>query len=243
MDSNAQDRSSNRRLVRQKLPESLAQQLLRDIRGGVYRDGDLFPSEHELMEVFGVGRSTVREALGTLTRLGFIDVRSGQRGRVQHPTAEHLLTSSNEIAQFLVADPLGAGQFHEFRQVMEVGMARRAAELVSASFVERLHEILERNRAAISDQPRFVETDFEFHQAISTVTDNPVFPAFIKAMSTWLYAQRTATASFGAEEQCRISYEFHERIFHAIAAGDSDVAGREMSAHLSQVNDVFLRSS
>ncbi len=228
---------TDRRLRRQKLPDALAERLLQDIRDGVYRAGDILPSERELMNEFGVGRSTVREALAVLSRLGFISVRSGIRDRVQHPTADDLLSPISEIALFLVADPAGATRFHELRVLMEVGMARRAAELADEAFVDSLGEVLERNRNSLSDPKRFVETDYEFHAKISAVTDNPLFPAFVKAMSSWLLKERIVTV--GEEGQREVSLGYHARIFEAIARHDVERAGEEMRLHLAQVQDVF----
>jgi DNA-binding FadR family transcriptional regulator len=239
MRSDGNAATANRKLSRQKLPDILAAQILNDIRAGVYRDGDVFPSERELMDTFGVGRSTVREALATLSRLGFIAVRSGTRDRVQHPTADDLLAPVSDIALFLVANPVGAAHFHELRTLMEVGMARRAAELADDVFIEELAQALAHNRDALADPKLFVETDYAFHAKISAVTDNPLFPAFIKAMSTWLWKERNVTVA--EEGQNEISLAFHTRIFEAIAQRDVERAGEEMRLHLAQVQEVFRR--
>ncbi len=64
-----------------KLYEQVADHIAEAIRTKQYAPGDQLPSERELMERLGVGRSAVREALFALQRMGLVEVRSGTRAR------------------------------------------------------------------------------------------------------------------------------------------------------------------
>lgn len=57
-----------------KLQNNLKTQII----AGVYREGDLLPSESELQHQYGVTRSTVRQALGELVREGYITKQQGR---------------------------------------------------------------------------------------------------------------------------------------------------------------------
>jgi DNA-binding GntR family transcriptional regulator len=57
-----------------KLQNNLKTQII----AGVYREGDLLPSESELQQQYGVTRSTVRQALGELVREGYINKQQGK---------------------------------------------------------------------------------------------------------------------------------------------------------------------
>ena len=57
------------------LPESIAEQIMGMIAAGQIKPGDRLPTEPELMERFGVGRSTVREAIKSLTLAGLVEAR------------------------------------------------------------------------------------------------------------------------------------------------------------------------
>ena len=48
------------------------------IAQGTYQKGDMLPSEKELMEMMGVSRITVREALRLLSEAGVIETRKGK---------------------------------------------------------------------------------------------------------------------------------------------------------------------
>src|SRR5690606_8296077 len=63
-------------------PNHLVDQVLSALRvaleNEVYKPGDKLPSEARLAAEFGVGRSTVREALRVLSHLGLVETWSGK---------------------------------------------------------------------------------------------------------------------------------------------------------------------
>src|SRR6476619_3532787 len=61
---------------RRKLAETVAQQILDAVRD--LPAGTRLPSERELTQQLGVGRSTVREALNGLAMMGVVEIRHGQ---------------------------------------------------------------------------------------------------------------------------------------------------------------------
>jgi len=58
--------------------KKLYELLRKHIEDGVYKEGDLLPSENELCAVHGVTRPTVRHALDTLVRGGYIKKHQGK---------------------------------------------------------------------------------------------------------------------------------------------------------------------
>ncbi|MGQ9622581.1 MAG: GntR family transcriptional regulator [Candidatus Caldatribacteriaceae bacterium] len=65
--------------------------LKEEIESGVYKVGDLLPSEDELEKRFGTSRTTVRSAVGELEREGLVLRKRGKGTIVQEPkTAQNL---------------------------------------------------------------------------------------------------------------------------------------------------------
>jgi GntR family transcriptional regulator, transcriptional repressor for pyruvate dehydrogenase complex len=60
-----------------KLGDQVIQQLQEKISLGELKPGDKIPTEAELMSMFGVGRSTIREAVRVLVNAGLLEVRQG----------------------------------------------------------------------------------------------------------------------------------------------------------------------
>jgi DNA-binding GntR family transcriptional regulator len=68
-----------------KLPQhrKLYEILRKHITDGVYREGDLLPSENELCQIYGMTRPTVRQSLSTLANDGYIIKHQG-KGSIVH---------------------------------------------------------------------------------------------------------------------------------------------------------------
>ncbi|MEV0354153.1 GntR family transcriptional regulator [Nonomuraea sp. NPDC050680] len=73
----------------------IARQLLSQLLSGHLAPGTRLPSERQLSETLGVGRSTVREALKALDVLGIIEVRQGDGTYLRQSTSS-LLPSAIE---------------------------------------------------------------------------------------------------------------------------------------------------
>src|SRR3569623_838766 len=73
---------------RRRLYEDVASGLEVTIRDGELKPGDALPSERALTGQFGVGRTAVREALFHLLKMGLIELKSGERAKVRHPSPE-----------------------------------------------------------------------------------------------------------------------------------------------------------
>jgi len=61
----------------------LYETLRKHISEGVYKEGDLLPSENELCQLYGMTRPTVRQALGSLANDGYIIKHQG-KGSIVH---------------------------------------------------------------------------------------------------------------------------------------------------------------
>lgn len=77
-------------LGRRKRAHDVADHIEKLIASGEYKVGSRLPSEKELMELVGVGRPAVREALFILQQQGLVDITSGTRARVTAPTPKVL---------------------------------------------------------------------------------------------------------------------------------------------------------
>ena len=58
----------------------VGQQLKNAILDGEYKAGDKLPSERELIELFQVSRTVVREAIKSLEAGGLVEIRQGATG-------------------------------------------------------------------------------------------------------------------------------------------------------------------
>lgn len=133
--------------------EALAGSLRDSILRGDFAAGDKLPAERDLAQRFGVGRSTVREAVGRLVQLGLVEVRHGG-GATVRPVADanlavlrHLLVLDGRLDRELV------GQCLEVMEILLVAMLRFAVERATESEIARAQALLTRMRdPAIGDR-------------------------------------------------------------------------------------------
>jgi GntR family transcriptional regulator, sialic acid-inducible nan operon repressor len=222
---------------RPKLYEEVASRVEAMIHSGRFATGDQLPSEREIMQALGVGRSAVREAMLSLQKMGLVAVRSGERARVTAPTPTVLVRELAGAARFLLMEEGGVRQFQEARMLFEIGLARLAAQRATDDDVGSLKRALERNRACMGDVAQFMRSDVEFHFAIATIARNPIFNALHDAVVEWLVEQRETSGQ--GPSAAEDAYAAHESIFHAIAAHDAAAAERAMEEHLQQVSDRY----
>ncbi len=220
--------------------EGIAEHIELMVLSGELPDGARLPSERELMERFGVGRSSVREALFALQKRGVITVTPGAAARAAHPSPHILVGELSSIARHMLARPEGMRHFQHARALLEVGLAREAAQRIASEDLAELTAALAANEAAIGDLERFQRTDLEFHLVIAKSSRNPIFVALHNAMSEWLSEQRRVSSRAGAQPDQ--VFREHKRIHDAIAARDPTAAAAAMEDHLASVARNFWRA-
>jgi GntR family transcriptional repressor for pyruvate dehydrogenase complex len=225
---------------RRRLYEDVASGLEAMIRDGALEPGDGLPSERELTQRFGVGRTAVREALFHLQKMGLIELKSGERAKVTRPTPEVMVEGLAGAARHMLAQPDGVRQFQDARAFFEVGLARHAAKHATASDLKDLAAALEANRQSIGDLAKFERTDVEFHYVLAVIPRNPIFTAFHSAIAEWLVEQRHVTLTYPGNN--KIAFRAHKAIYEAIAAGDADRAERMVRSHLGHVSTAYWRA-
>lgn len=82
-----------------KLYTQVLEQVKSMIAQGVYKKGDLLPSEKELIEMMGVSRITVRKALQILSEAGVIETRKG-KGSFVAVDASELAPASMDLKKY-----------------------------------------------------------------------------------------------------------------------------------------------
>jgi DNA-binding FadR family transcriptional regulator len=226
-------------ITRRKLYQQVAERIEALIRDGRHVPGDQLPSEREFMEMYGVGRSAVREAMLSLQRMGLVRVSSGERARVTEPTAASLVGELSGAARMMLAQPDGVRLFQQARALFEIGLARHAALHATAKDLKRLKALLDANRAAIGNRDDFIRTDVGFHYALAEISNNPIMTSLYDAIVEWLTEQREISGR--ARNAGEIAYRAHERIYKAIAARDPMAAQQAMQSHLDKVAQFYWK--
>lgn len=225
-------------IQRRKLYQEVQDRLMQRIDAGEFAPGDHLPSERELMELYGVGRVAVREALQELARSGILEISQGERARVVVPTAHLMIRQLAEGARHLLRmQPEMLDHLKDARLFLEVGLVRIAAQRAKPEDIARLDQRQREHRESLLTLDRFLERDMLFHREIAVITGNPIFPASVEALINWASAYyQSIVRAPGAEE---LTLSEHQEIIDAIAAHDPERAARAMHDHLTRASELY----
>jgi DNA-binding FadR family transcriptional regulator len=219
-----------------------------DLVGGVLRPGDHLPGERVLAAELGVGRSSVREALRALEVLGLIRTQSGsgpQSGAiiVARPSGGMAVLVRLQVAAqgFAVNDVVKTRQVLESAVVKE--LAASAAPDLSA--VIELLEAMEAPDAVDLTRDEFLTLDQAFHLALAVASGNEVIASVMGGLrdSVENYVRAGAAALPSWEAMAGRLRTEHRAIVAAIEAGDADLAGTRIRAHIEDYHAETIASA
>ncbi len=215
------------------LPEVVFKEIQRLIAEGELRPGDRLPSETELADRFGVGRSSIREAMRALQLLGVIEVIQGKGTFVRDAGILPLVVDWQRIAEIGVIS-----EVMEARQFLEVLLAQLAAERATDEDIEALRAQLERSRETISDREANIQAGVDFHVALADAAHNQVLALMYRTIRD-LYletARRTRITSQVAQDRLHD----HERILQAVIDRDPEAVAEAMREHLQKARQILM---
>lgn len=226
-------REAGDKIIRRKLSDQVLERMQALILSGEVAPGEPLPSEHELMERFGVGRPAVREALQSLHTMGLITISHGERSRVNALSAEAVLRQGDAIARMLLSTgPQNLEHLKEARRLFEIGMVRIGAPKATPQDVVELRELIVRQRGKLGDPSAFIGADIDFHRRIAQISGNPIFSAVSAAMLGWLFRFHSDLLIWSGHEDVTLAE--HAAIVDAIEARDVERAAAETEAHLNR---------
>ena len=199
------------------LAEQVEEQIYHYILDTPLDPGSKLPNEFELGEKFGVGRSTIREAVKLLSSKGIVEVRRGSGTYV-------LATALG------VGDPLGLSSVQDKTALaLDLVNVRLLLEPGIAEDTARLRRLCERVEAKIHDGDRYIEDDIAFHTCVAESSKNMVVEQLIPIIDTAVMMFVNVTHKKLIDETIMT----HRMIVEAIEAHDPIGARNAMTMHLA----------
>jgi GntR family transcriptional repressor for pyruvate dehydrogenase complex len=215
---------------REPLATEIARRLVEYLLSGQVGPGQRMPSERQLAQAFGVGRSAMREAIKSLSLIGLVEVRHGD-GTYLRRTDDSLLPQVIEWG-LLLGEPR-TRDLVEARQKIESVIAGLAAERRSEDDLAELRRLLARMEQQAEpggDADAFVEADVGFHLRLADAARNTALRDVLAGVQALLRVWISRVIAAGHRE---ISYREHVPILDAVARGDPMGAQAAMEAHMA----------
>ncbi len=208
---------------RSVLVDLVIAQLRTQITSGEWPVGSRIPTEPELVELLGVARNTVREAVRALAHNGLLDIRQG--------SGTYVLATSElaGVMQRRFADS-DRDQLAEVRGVLEAAAARLAARRRTERDLSQLDKALDRRERAweSGDAGAFVDADTSLHLAVVASAHNEVLTEMYADLGEVL---RDLIRADVGEELRPENYVEHGALVEAIRARDGERAAAQAGAY------------
>lgn len=196
--------------------------------------GEKIPNEFELAERFGVGRSTVREAVKSLVSRGILEVRRG--------SGTFVVSTST-----LEEDPLGlsklqdkyklALELFDVRLMLEPEIAVLASGYAAEEELVQLKKLCDEVEQLYLTGKSHMKKDVEFHTCIAKCSKNRVAEILIPVINSAVTTFANLTHRMLMSE----TIESHRAITEAILARDAVGARCAMVMHLTYNRQMIMR--
>lgn len=162
-------------IQRNSLADEVASKLQEKILKGTYKINEKLPVEAELMKSYGVGRSTIREAVKILVNSGFLRVQQGigtfvdDTSGINEPLGQRLKRAS-------------AKNIDEVRKVLELKIAEKAAMNRTGNDISKLEHFLSKRSKAADDNllGECIEAHVSFYIVLAEASDNDILSDMYK---------------------------------------------------------------
>lgn len=207
------------------------------IKMGFYKPGQQLPPERKLVEVLGVSRTTIREAIRVLTAQGILSVRRGRTGGT-FVAAAMVPKNVRELHQSLRERGTTLLEILDHRLVIESGVAELAAERASKAQRQQLQDLIGQMVKAESSFADYRQLDIQFHLLIAESAGGGRLEGALTNIHIEL-ADLMSVVPY-SREACEHSTTQHRQIAAAIAAGKPAKAREAMREHVLATTS-FLR--
>lgn len=219
-------------ISRTSVSGEIIEQIIDLISREVLVSGERLPAERELCKMFGVGRTSLREALRSLTVMGILD---GQVGK-----GTYVCSNRNYLEKTLrwglLLDQKTVEDLIETRIMLECETAFLAARRALPGSLDKIERALEEMRLSRNSPEEFLEADLEFHLLIARATGNSLLDSLVRLTRSYLHewikgslAEPTVRQRL---ERASLSCDQHGEILQALRSGEPERARETMRRHI-----------
>lgn len=205
------------------------------------RPGDPMPTETELCEILDVSRSSVREAIRTLSTLDIVEVRHGHGTFVGQMSLDPMVEAL--VFRGLLSP---GGSLQSLREVVEVRVAldRAMAESVIASRADLAVDELRGHVDEMIDNAArgetFLDADRAFHTRLYESTSNRLAGQLVAAF--WdVHSAVLPQLGIAVPSDIRRTARAHGDMLDAAVAGDVEAYHRALVEHYEPLQRVLAQ--
>jgi GntR family transcriptional regulator, transcriptional repressor for pyruvate dehydrogenase complex len=233
-------------VARVSLSDGIVQQIIDLISHGVLEPGERLPPERDLCKQFGVGRSSLREALRSLCIFGIIEVRLGEGTFISTGSAKYL----EKILQWgYLLEPKILDDLMETRIFLEAQTAFLAAQRATPENLKDIGQTIRGMEESLGSYERFLDYDMQFHLAIAKATQNNFFCYLLSTtrvhLQEWIknsFSEPLLAKEYSHEAALREHIKIFEGIRRSCPEEARDAMTNHIKARFALIREVYAKS-
>lgn len=209
--------------------DQVIDELLLHIKKNQLGPGSKMPTEKEVCEMMGVGRSSVREAYKVMQTRGIVHSVQG-KGVFINDTVHLNNLSANPFGD----QEMRMGDYMDVRTAIEITAVRLAIQRATETQIQSLEVIHQDFLKGIeqSNVWKMANKDEEFHSQIAAITGNPLLIRVQDTVSEYFKSFRVR--SFGISKNVSHAVSPHAMIIQAFRDRNPELGVLVMTQHLDQ---------
>jgi GntR family transcriptional repressor for pyruvate dehydrogenase complex len=219
--------------------ETVAQKLIDYISSNGLKEGAQLPSERELVDIIGISRLPLREALCMLKGLGILEARHGKGVFVK---AIDMSTVFSMLSPLLKTHAsVNLDSIIQTRLYLEADIAELAARNRTKENLENLRRSLEGMKKSLSDKTDFIKHDIRFHSELAKSTQNKILHILMCSVVDLM-----AEVQFkypDAVPRRKTSLEYHAQILQALKSKNKQLARKSIQEHIFSIGKAISGTS
>lgn len=207
------------------------------IASGQYKPGDKIPTEADLAERFGIGRSSIRQAINIFNYLGVLESKASLGTFVQERAqiSTEALTWSLLLGNDELEEMVDLRASIELWCVIELTLKVERKNPHALEQIGRLESIVDEMHRAASDfdKSRLIELDFNFHHSIIEYEKNELYISLYNTLKSFLYDEIKKTQM--NYDNLKLIPQEHDNLIQAIKKGDQTIALIAYQGHIRNI--------
>ncbi|WP_099363414.1 FadR/GntR family transcriptional regulator [Fredinandcohnia onubensis] len=223
---------------RMNVTDSIVNQIKDLVLQGKLNEGDKLPPERELMNLFGVGRPSLREALKVLEAQGLIE--KTQKGTII--TGNHDKFFSDSLMFQLYFSSADWQDIFEARRFLEKELTYLATTRANSEDFNEIEQTIVDMELSVreNNQTEYVRSNLEFHKKIAKASKNLVLFNLYESINNLVkHSQESGVTVYGVMNE---SLNYHKAIFKAMKERNAERASDLMVQHINSVEGYFQKS-
>jgi GntR family transcriptional repressor for pyruvate dehydrogenase complex len=224
---------SLRPISRLSLSDGIVDQIIELISRGVLKPGERMPSEKQLCQQFAVGRTSVREALRSLSVMGILESHAGDGTFVSEDNSRYL---EKTLQWSLLLDRKVVEDLIETRLTLESETSFLAAERARPEDLQEILAAIEGMERSANQPDRYLDFDLRFHLAIARASQNSILFQLLSMirgyLQTWIKETLSAPPADDSELRATKSIAEHRSVLSALEKRNAESARQAMREHI-----------